>query len=95
MTDKQQRRLDTVKAFHAAKERKDLDATVRLFAHDIVYRLPLNASGDPAPWAVYDGPSGRDLPGWLSLTAPVAEQGEQTSTTRGRLPGQIRPDRPS
>jgi len=55
MTDKQQQSLDTVKAFYAAKERRDLDATVRLFAEDIVYRFPLNACGDPAPWAVFDG----------------------------------------
>ncbi len=55
MTEKQQQSLDTVKAFYAAKERRDLDATVQLFADDIVYRFPLNASGEPTPWFVYEG----------------------------------------
>lgn len=55
MTDIQQQSIDLVKSFYAAKERRDLEATVGLFADDVVYTLPLNASGTPDPWFVYDG----------------------------------------
>jgi len=55
MTGSQQRSLDIVQAFFAAKERRDLDATVELFAEDVDYVFPLNASGTPDPWFVYHG----------------------------------------
>ena len=55
MTETQQQSIDLVKSFYAAKERHDLEATVNLFADDIIYTLPLNASGDPKPWFEYNG----------------------------------------
>ena len=55
ITDNQQRSLDIVKEFYAAKERHDLDAVVSLLADDVVYNFPLNASGTPEPWFTYDG----------------------------------------
>jgi ketosteroid isomerase-like protein len=55
MTPTQRQSLDIVKAFYAAKERRDLDATVSLFADDIVYVFPLSANGEPEPWFVYNG----------------------------------------
>jgi hypothetical protein len=55
MTDVQQQSIDLVKSFYAAKERRDLEATVGLFADDVVYTLPLSASGTPDPWFVYTG----------------------------------------
>jgi ketosteroid isomerase-like protein len=55
LTPAQQQSLDIVKAFYAAKERRDLDATVSFFADDIVYVFPLNSSGEPEPWFVFDG----------------------------------------
>ena len=55
MTSAQQQSLDIVQAFYAAKERRDLNATVELFAEDVDYVFPLNASGAPEPWFTYHG----------------------------------------
>ena len=55
MTPTQQQSLDIVSAFYAAKERRDLDATVELFADNIVYVFPLSSSGEPQPWFVFEG----------------------------------------
>ena len=51
----QQTSVDAVRAFYAAKERHDLDATMALFADDAVYVLPLSNTGDPAPWFRHEG----------------------------------------
>ena len=55
MNSTQQQSLDIVQAFYAAKERRDLDATVEAFAEDADYVFPLNASGTSEPWFVYNG----------------------------------------
>jgi ketosteroid isomerase-like protein len=55
VTDVAEQSIGVVKSFFAAKERHDLDATMAPFAGDAVYTFPLNASGDPAPWFVYEG----------------------------------------
>ena len=44
-----------VKAFFAAKERHDLDATMALFSDDAVYIFPLAASGKQENWFTYEG----------------------------------------
>jgi ketosteroid isomerase-like protein len=54
-TDVQQRSLEIVREFYAAKERHDLDAVASLLADDVVYNFPLNAAGTPGPWFTYDG----------------------------------------
>lgn len=55
MSDTAGQSIELVKSFFAAKERHDFDATMEPFAEDAVYTFPLNASGDPEPWFVYDG----------------------------------------
>ncbi len=47
--------LDVAKAFFAAKERHDLDATMKLFRDDAVYIFPLAASGRQENWFTYEG----------------------------------------
>ena len=47
--------LDLAKAFFAAKERHDLDATMELFSDDAVYIFPLAASGKQENWFTYEG----------------------------------------
>ncbi len=42
--------ISLVKAFFAAKERHDLDATMALFSEDAVYIFPLPASGKQENW---------------------------------------------
>jgi ketosteroid isomerase-like protein len=54
-TDVQQRSLEIVKEFYAAKERHDLDAVASVLADDVVYNFPLNATGTPESWFTYDG----------------------------------------
>lgn len=54
-TDAQQRSLEIVQEFYAAKERHDLDAVASLLADNVVYNFPLNATGTPEPWFTYDG----------------------------------------
>ena len=54
-TDAQQRSLEIVSEFYAAKERHDLDAVASLLADNVVYNFPLNATGTPEPWFTYDG----------------------------------------
>ena len=49
------RALDLAKAFFAAKERHDLDATMELFGDDAVYIFPLAASGKQENWFTYEG----------------------------------------
>ncbi len=55
MTETQQQSIDLVQSFYVAKERHDLEATVELFAEDVIYTFPLSASGDPKPWFEYNG----------------------------------------
>ena len=55
MTETQQQSVDLVESLYAAKERHDLEATVKLFAEDVIYTFPLSASGDPKPWFEYTG----------------------------------------
>lgn len=55
LNETQLRSLEVVQSFFAAKERQDLDAVMALFADDVIYRHPLNASGDPSPWFQFDG----------------------------------------
>ena len=47
--------LGLVKAFFAAKERHDLDATMKLFSDDALYIFPLAASGKQENWFTYEG----------------------------------------
>lgn len=54
-TDAQQRSLNVVHEFYAAKERHDLDTVESLLADDVVYNFPLNANGTPEPWFTYNG----------------------------------------
>jgi ketosteroid isomerase-like protein len=54
-TDVQQRSVEIVQEFYAAKERHDLDAVASLLADNVVYNFPLNATGTPEPWFTYDG----------------------------------------
>lgn len=54
-TENQQRSLEIVMEFYAAKERHDLETVAGLLADDVVYNFPLNASGTPEAWFTYDG----------------------------------------
>lgn len=47
--------LGLVKAFFAAKERHDLEATMKLFSDDALYIFPLAASGRQENWFTYEG----------------------------------------
>ncbi len=47
--------ISLVKAFFAAKERHDLDATMALFSEDAVYIFPLPASGKQENWFTFRG----------------------------------------
>ncbi len=63
MSNKEQDRSttahDLAKAFFAAKERHDLDATLdatmELYGDDAVYTFPLAASGKQENWFTYEG----------------------------------------
>jgi ketosteroid isomerase-like protein len=54
-TEVQQRSLEIVREFYAAKERHDLDAVASVLADDVVYNFPLSAAGTPEPWFTYEG----------------------------------------
>lgn len=55
LSETQLKSLEVVRSFFAAKERQDLEAIMALFTDTVIYRHPLNASGDPSPWFQFNG----------------------------------------